>query len=316
VSEKAGRGLRVFARLAVTLVAAWLIYVHIDWPVLLRLLLGADPVRLALAGVVLSVQFVIMIWRWQVVIEILGGPTIAMGPLAIALGRGMLIGQPLPSTVGGDVVRTLALSHRLGWAFAARSVICDRILALAALVALVAVSLPLFARLIESGSAFIALSAVSIGGLAAFLVFLAQPRWFATLPRLGVYWTTMARDVRRVFASGMRGQLVMVLALATHLFGIVLIHELAHAMATPISLIDCLLIAPPALLISSVPISLAGWGVREGALATGFVLVGASSESGVATSILFGLTGPLIGLMTELATPFVRLHEIRPKDAA
>ena len=69
-------------------------------------------------------------------------------------------------------------------------------------------------------------------------------------------------------------------------------------------------------MISSVPISLAGWGVREGALATGFVLVGASSEAGVATSILFGLTGPLIGLMTELATPFVRLHEIRPKDAA
>jgi hypothetical protein len=105
------------------------------------------------------------------------------------------------------------------------------------------------------------------------------------------------------------------LAFATHLFGILLIHELAGAVATPITFVDCLLIVPPALLISSVPFSLAGWGVREGALAAGFVLVGSSSEAGVATSILFGLTGPLIGLLTEFTTPFVRAREIRAKDA-
>jgi hypothetical protein len=56
--------------------------------------------------------------------------------------------------------------------------------------------------------------------------------------------------------------------------------------------------------------------VREGALAAGFVLVGATSEAGVATSVLFGLTGPLIGLVTELATPLVRVRETPPKDAA
>jgi glycosyltransferase 2 family protein len=316
VSKKTVRALKVLARLAVTFGAAWLIYLHIDWAMLLDLLLRADPVRLALAGVVLSVQFVIMVWRWQFVIEILRGPAVAMGALAVALGRGMLIGQPLPSTLGGDVVRTLALSRRLGLAFAARSVICDRILALAVLVALVVATLPLFARLVEAGPAFIAVAAVSVSGLAAFLVFLAQPRWLAALPRIGAYGTTMATDVRQVFAGGMRGQLIMVLALATHLLGILLIHELAYAVAAPISLLDCLLIVPPALLISSIPISLAGWGVREGALAAGFVLVGGSSEAGVATSILFGLTGPLIGLVTEAATPFVRAHEIRTKDAA
>jgi glycosyltransferase 2 family protein len=316
VSEKAARRLKGFARLAVTLLAAWLIYVHIDWAVLLRLLLRADPVRLALAAVVLSVQFVIMAWRWHLVIELLGGPAVGFGPLAIALGRGMLIGQPLPSTVGGDVVRTLALSRRLGLTLAARSVICDRILALAILLALVVVSLPFFAWFVETRSAFLAVSAVSVGGLAAFLVFLAQPRWLAALPRIGAYGTTITADVLQVFTSGMRGQLVVVLALASHLFGVLLIHELAYAVAAPIPLMSCLLIVPPALLISSVPVSLAGWGVREGALAAGFVLVGSSSEAGVATSILFGLTGPLSGLLTELATPFVRPHEIRAKDAA
>lgn len=315
MSEKPVRWLKPIARLAVTLAAAWLIYVHIDWTALLRLLMHAHPLWLALAGIVLSVQFAIMVWRWQVIIELLGGPVLGSGTLAIALGRGMLIGQPLPSTVGGDVVRTLALSHRLGLTLAARSVICDRILALMALVTLVVVSLPFFATFLDAQYAFAAVSIVSVSGLVAFLVFVAQPRWLAALPRIGPYGTTIAGDLRQVFRSGVRGQLLILLAFATHLFGILLIHELAGAVATPITFVDCLLIVPPALLISSVPFSLAGWGVREGALAAGFVLVGSSSEAGVATSILFGLTGPLIGLLTEFTTPFVRAREIRAKDA-
>jgi hypothetical protein len=282
---------------------------------LLRLLLRADAFWLGLAVIVLSVQFAVMVRRWQAVIETLGGPAVAMAPLALVLGRSMLIAQPLPSTVGGDVVRTLALSRRLGLTLAARSVICDRIVALAVLVALVVISLPLFAEFVETGAAFVALAVLSLAGLAAFVLFVAKPFWWAAVPRLGAYCMMMAADVRQVCSGGTRGQLVIVLALATHILGILLIHELAHAVGTSLSFIDCLLIVPPALLLASVPVSLGGWGVREGALAAGFVLVGASGEAGVATSILFGLTGPLIGLLMELATPFVRAQQIRPTDA-
>jgi glycosyltransferase 2 family protein len=306
----------VSAKLAVTLGAAWLIFRHVDWVVLLELLASADPIRLALAGLVLSAQFMIMVWRWQIVIELLGGPAVAVAPLTIALGRSMLIGQPLPSTVGADVVRMVVLSRQIGFTLAARSVVCDRLLALAMLVALVVVTLPLFAWLVESGEALVAIAAVSLAGLAAFIAVLAQPGWLFALPWLGENWRILVGDLRRAFTSGARGYIALLLALATHLFGVLLIYELAQALATRISLLDCLLIVPPTLLISSVPISLGGWGVREGALAAGFVLVGATSEAGVATSVLFGLTGPLIGLVTELATPLVRMREVPPKDAA
>jgi hypothetical protein len=316
LGARAARALMVSARLAVTLGAAWLIFRHVDWVVLLELLARADPIRLALAGLVLSAQFMIVVWRWQIVIELLGGPAVAVAPLAIALGRSMLIGQPLPSTVGGDVVRMVALSRQIGFTLAARSVVCDRLLALAVLVTLVVVTLPFFAWLVESGEVFVAIAAVSLTGLAAFIAVLAQPGWLFALPWLGDHWATLVGDLRCAFTSGARGHVALLLTLATQLFGILLIHELAGAVATPISLLDCLLIVPPTLLISSVPISLGGWGVREGALAAGFVLVGATSEAGVATSVLFGLTGPLIGLVTELATPLVRMREVPPKDAA
>jgi hypothetical protein len=184
------------------------------------------------------------------------------------------------------------------------------------LVALVVVTMPFFAWQVEAGPAFLALAAVSLGSAAAFLLLLAWPRSVRALPWLGSHAASVAVDARQVFVGGTPGYLMLLLGLATHIFGVLLIYELARALATPISLLDCLLIVPPTLLISSVPISLGGWGVRESALAAGFVLVGATSEAGVATSVLFGLTGPLIGLVTELATPLVRMRETPPKDAA
>jgi uncharacterized membrane protein YbhN (UPF0104 family) len=315
VSPKTGRALLISARLAVTLSAAVLVLANIDWTVLMSLLARADPIRLAVASLVLSVRFTILVWRWQLVIELLGGGAVTGGALAIALGRSMLIGQSLPSTMGGDAVRMLALSCQTGLALAARSVICDRITGLAVLMALVVITLPFFAWLVEERS-LVALAAVSVGGAATFLLFLAQPRLLVALPWLGGHMATIAADVRQAFVGGARGYLVLLLAITTHLFGVLLIYELAQALSTQISLMDCVLIVPPTLLISAIPISLGGWGVREGALAAGFVLVCATSEAGVATSVLFGLTGPLIGLVTELATPLVRVRKTPPKDAA
>jgi uncharacterized membrane protein YbhN (UPF0104 family) len=309
------RALMASARLIVTLAAAWYIFSQVDWVTLLELLARADPVRLAIAAVLLAAQLMVMVWRWQIVIELLGGPAVPVAPLVIALGRGMLLGQPLPSTVGGDAVRTVVLSPRLGFALAARSVICDRILALAMLVALVVVTLPLFAALIESGRAFATLAVVSVAGLATFVAVLVQPGLLSAVPWLGAHWTTLVSDLRRAFTSGKRGFAGLLLALATHIFGILLIYQLARAVATPISLLACLLVVPPTLLIASIPISLGGWGLREGALAAGFVLVGASGERGVATSILFGLTGPLIGLLTELASPLMGVGAPPSKEA-
>jgi glycosyltransferase 2 family protein len=246
----------------------------------------------------------------------LGGGNVAAAPLALALGRSMLLGQPLPSTVGGDVVRTVILSRHTGMAIAARAVVCDRITALGVLVALVVLTLPLFAWRIGGGPVFLALVAVSLGASAVFLAVVARSDWLSAVPWVGRYAAVLGDDARRMIMSKERGSSVLFLALATHLLGVLLIYELAHAVGSTILLVDCALIVPATLFISAVPISLGGWGVRDGALAAGFVLMGMSSEEGVATSVLFGLTGPLIGLIAVLATPLVRLREAAPRDGA
>jgi hypothetical protein len=45
---------------------------------------------------------------------------------------------------------------------------------------------------------------------------------------------------------------------------------------------------PPVLLLSMIPISLAGWGVREGAMVVVFSLAGLQAEASLSLSVLFG----------------------------
>jgi hypothetical protein len=127
------RGKLIFAtRWVVTVLAFWVVLRSIDLGAVVDLIGRAAPLALGVAGLVVIAQFAVLVWRWQLVIHILSGRTVGFGPLALLLGHSCLIGQVLPSSVGGDVARTVLLSRSTGAAAAARSVICDRLIGFAA----------------------------------------------------------------------------------------------------------------------------------------------------------------------------------------
>lgn len=61
------------------------------------------------------------------------------------------------------------------------------------------------------------------------------------------------------------------------------------ALGAPLTPLALLTVVPLALLTMLLPVSVGGWGVREAAAAALWPLVGLSAETGVATSILYGL---------------------------
>ena len=52
----------------------------------------------------------------------------------------------------------------------------------------------------------------------------------------------------------------------------------------------CVLLVPPVILITVVPVSIAGWGVREGAMVVAFGFLNVPANAAFAVSVLFGLT--------------------------
>jgi glycosyltransferase 2 family protein len=294
------RGKLIFAaRWLVTALALWVVLRSIDLGAVVDLIGRAAPLALGVAGLVVIAQFAVLVWRWQLVIHILGGPilggkAVGFGPLALLLGHSFLIGQVLPSSVGGDVARTVLLSRSTGVAAAARSVICDRLLGFAALALLVVPTVPVIAEMIGSITPFLTLTICALGIMTAVALVLAYSLTYG-FPWLGRHLATVAGDVGITLRSGKIGLVAMALGIGSSLLGVLLIYIIGSAIGADLRALDCLVLVPPVLLVSALPISLGGWGVREGALVAAFSLVHADPAAVAATSVMFGLTTPLMG---------------------
>jgi uncharacterized membrane protein YbhN (UPF0104 family) len=292
----------VAAQWLVTAVALWLVIRSIDIGTVLDLIGRAALPGLGLAGIVVAAQFVVLVWRWQLALRIMGGGAVGLRPLSVFLGRSFLIGQVLPSSVGVDVARTIMLARVTGAVTATRSVVCDRVLGFFALSLLVAATLPLIAAKIGGTTRFLMLTIAALGMLAALALVLASPSIILTVPWLGKYLGTMARDLRLPLCSGKVSLVTVAVAVVSNLFGVLLIYILGSAIGADLRALDCLVLVPAALLVSSLPISLGGWGVREGALVAAFGLVQADPAGVAATSVMLGLTTPLAGAAVAAAS--------------
>ena len=111
----------------------------------------------------------------------------------------------------------------------------------------------------------------------------------------------LADDTRRVMLAGWPFLTLLALSLAGHVAGALSVWVLAAGLGAPLSPAAALALVPAVFLITLFPVSMAGWGVREGAmvLMLSFAEVGAGAA--LALSVLFG------GLMLVAALPGLAL---------
>jgi hypothetical protein len=81
-----------------------------------------------------------------------------------------------------------------------------------------------------------------------------------------------------------------------HFSGIIAYAFLAQGLHIPVSFLDLVLLVPLISLISLIPISIAGWGLREMGAVWLFGLVGLSRADALALSITYGLSLMLSGI--------------------
>jgi glycosyltransferase 2 family protein len=129
----------------------------------------------------------------------------------------------------------------------------------------------------------IAVIATGCVGVAAAIVL----KKLLPLSRLAAFWHRL----------GPRGQAINILALGivfalaatTHLLNVFVLWMLGQSLGLTVTLDQWFVVAPTVLLISMLPISVGGWGVREGAMVVALHGFGLSTEEALLPSILFGL---------------------------
>jgi uncharacterized membrane protein YbhN (UPF0104 family) len=259
----------------------------------------------------LVAQYAIMVGRWDLVLRKAFGLHIGLMRLSLVFGLGEILGSFLPSFVGLDAIRTLALARHAPVATVARSVLVDRVFGLAALLFLIAVTLPTFEGEPPLMQVLPLLAMVSVGGLIALAILMLGADHWAAIPYIGRVVAPVARDLRAAWTDLPLSFGVIGTGLAMHLLSVGLIWSLARMFGADLSLVNCLRIVPSAMLISALPASVGGWGLREGAIVGGFALIGADAAAAGAASVGFGMAMIIAGAIGIIVPWTVELRRRR-----
>ena len=236
--------------------------------------------------------------RWRCVAETFG-ERLPISKALIYAAIGQFINLGLPTVVGFDSVRAWKM-HEQGMSInrAARIVIVDRLCSLFTLLIIIAAGMPHLWSLdgseIFKYSALLALvlGSLSLGALSAVQL---GERFIPTTSRARHLYQ-LSRDFNRaVFGSKISTVKAISWSTCNHLCRVAIVLCLALALGITVSASDAFTLVPSALLIAMVPISLAGWGVREAVFIQAFSLVGVAPSNALGLSLLYGLVGMVTG---------------------
>ena len=90
--------------------------------------------------------------------------------------------------------------------------------------------------------------------------------------------------------------MLVALSVGIHLLNVLAMYLIARGLEIEVGIVTAVVLLPPVLLLSLLPISVAGWGVREGATVVALSLAGVPSYQSLAVSICFGLCALAISL--------------------
>jgi uncharacterized membrane protein YbhN (UPF0104 family) len=247
---------------------------------------------LVAAVAVAFVQLTLLAVRWQAIVHACGA--------AVEFGRSFRLilistffNQVLPSAVGGDAVRIWLFARTdAGWAKSTHSVLLDRFVGVLSLALVSVACLPWSLVLIRNPIGRTALLAIGIGSIGGALSFIAlgylKWNWLQSWLPLR-HLMQMAVTARKILFSTSGGG-VIALSILINLLTAGMAWCAAQAIAAPLSYFQALLLVPPVMLIATVPISVAGWGVREKSLVLAFAYAGLPEGDGFLISVLLGVT--------------------------
>ncbi len=243
--------------------------------------------------------------RWKLIVGASRG-SLSLHDAVKIVFLGSFWSQILPSSVGGDFVRAWAAKRAgLNMQMAITTVLLDRLIAVVSLIIGIALGLPWLSGMMQDAEAYrliVLFVGLSVGSI--FLLHILR-----RVPSVLLRWKTM-RFAQRIVDSIQRvirhrqGNVAFVLSIAIHAGAALAIFVLAIGSNVRVGLLDCFLLIPPVMFISMLPISIAGWGLRENAMVIALAIVGVPASDALAISIVFGV----VGVIGSLPGAVVWLH--------
>jgi uncharacterized membrane protein YbhN (UPF0104 family) len=241
-------------------------------------------------------SFVVAAWRWQRVLAVFGAhvPLLTLSKHYLA---GQFVGNVLPSTVGGDVLRVSRSAQDVGArdvAFAA--VVLERLTGFIALPLLTLTGFVVAPDLLEHGrsSGALVIASIVILFLVVVLFLAGHPRaagrfadhgnWMRYIGAVHIGVDRLRRDPRDALAA-------VAAAIAYQMIVIASVYCAVHTLNLHVPNAAVLAFVPAVAMAQVVPITIGGLGVREGMLAFFFHPLAVPTGQSVAVGLLwYGMT--------------------------
>ncbi len=257
----------------------------------LAVLRAANPLWIIAALAALTLHTILAAERWRLTAGALGLPLTREHALR-EYYLAQLVNSTVPGGVVGDAGRAVRSRERAGLAVAAQAVIVERFAGQVALLATMVIAITVTTLApggLDAPSWMLGLAAtitaVSLGALGLVLASTRLPG------RLGARLTAFARTA----ATALLGRSVILRQLAlsagttASILAAFAFCALAVGLTLPFAAIVTLV--PLMLLTMLIPVTISGWGLREGAAVALLPLAGASASASLAASVTFGLVG-------------------------
>lgn len=279
------------------IVAILLYFIEID--IFIDSIKSTDLRYFMAATLTLGVTSALGAWRWQSACQATTTQSSYSTHLRIQL-IGAFFGQVLPTSIGVEAMRAWLYSKVIGSLSAATiGVLADRISGLMVLLLLVVACYPLQGSVVESSSGRAILGTLSLASLGCLILLFAMAlpvglRLRALMPIEPV--RRMAAELRHSLVDPLSTAKLMMISLLIHATTLFALALMAAGLGISIAPVDLLVLIPPAFLLAIVPISIAGWGLRESAFVVLLGFVSVPAERSLAMSILFGIAMILVSL--------------------
>lgn len=263
----------------------------------IKLFGSANPIWLIASFVAISLQIILSALRWRLTAGQLG--------LSMSLRTSLreyylaqIVNQALPGGILGDAGRALRSRAAAGLVISSQAVLLERIAGQVALFTLMLLSL-LALLLIPSTVVWpdwllltIGLCLIALLAFGALLLLIAKN----SSGKTGRILNDFGSASRIAFSPAIVFWKQSFLSLCTAVCNIAGFTFAAWAIGFQLSFLVALALVPMILIAMLLPLTISGWGLREGVAVVLFPIVGATATQGLVASVAFGLVCLLAAL--------------------
>ena len=236
-------------------------------------------------------QLLIASVRWLKILDYLN-ISLSYKKCAAYTWAGMFFSQALPSSIGGDAYKTFQIKT-LGYSYkgAFCSVVSDRLFGLIGVLTLILI-FPFAAlamghqKILGFDIKFLLYGAVAC--MLLYFFFLKTLKNFQNSNHFREVYQLFGRLL--LFKAPVKTLcLIVTSSFLIHSITILIFFAIVHSFSIGIPLVLYIILIPTMILVTTLPISVAGWGVREGFFVYTFGQFGVDNATSISISIIYGL---------------------------